>query len=189
MSVAGVSRGRVLASFGVRADEAGLVRWMMALFAVTQASHGVGANTADALFFLRYGVDDLPLMFVLAGPAVMLALVGHSAGLARQGARKWLVRVMVVASLWVVALWAGLFLGSTVVYPVIWISTQVLIFLTLTVIWNAAGAACTTRQAKRLFPLFATAAVAGGVVGNLMVGPLANLLGTGNLLLVQGLLL
>jgi HEAT repeat protein len=189
MTLAAASGERLLTSFGVRAGEASLVRWMTALFAVSQASHGVGANAADALFFLRYGIDDLPLMFVISGPAVMLALVAHSAGLSRQGAKVWLARVMVVAAVWVAGLWAGLFLETTIVYPVIWISTQVLIFLTLTVIWNAAGSACTTRQAKRLFPLFATAAVAGGVVGNLMVGPLANLLGTGNLLLVQGLLL
>jgi ATP/ADP translocase len=90
---------------------------------------------------------------------------------------------------WVGVLWAGVFVGTAVIYPVIWISTQVIIFLTLTLIWNAAGSACTTRQAKRLFPVFATAAVAGGVVGNLLVGPLASLFGAENLLLVQGLLL
>lgn len=165
-----------------------MVVWMTALFATTQASHGVGANAADALFFERYGVEDLPLMILLSGPAVMGAIVAHSGGLAHRGAHKWLVRIMAVATLWVGILWASVFLGTTAVYPVIWISTQVLIYLTLTVMWNAAGSACTTRQAKRLFPLFATAAVAGGVAGNLMVGPLASLLGTQNLILVQALL-
>lgn len=162
---------------------------MAALFMATQASHGVGANAADTLFFLRYGVDDLPLMILLSGPAVMLAIVGHSAGLAWRGAREWLVTIMALSAMWVGVLWGGIHLGSAAIYPVIWISTQVLIFLTLTVMWNAAGSACTTRQAKRLFPVFATAAVAGGVVGNLLVGPLTALFGAENLLLVQGLLL
>lgn len=189
MAAAGREGHRLLASVGIREDEVSLARWMTVLFAVTQASHGVGANAADALFFLRFGVEDLPLMILLSGPAVMLAIVAHSAGLARTGARRWLVRIMMMSAGWVGALWGSVFLGTTAVYPVIWISTQVMIFLTLTVMWNAAGSACTTRQAKRLFPVFATAAVAGGVVGNLMVGPLAALLGTENLLLVQALLL
>lgn len=174
---------------GIRPEEARLARWMAGLFAVTQASHGIGANAADTLFFRRFGVEDLPLMILLSGPAVMIAIVGHSAGLARRGARRWLVTIMSFTAVWVVALWASTFLGTIAVYPVIWISTQVVIFLTLTVMWNGAGSACTTRQAKRLFPVFATAAVAGGVVGNLLVGPLAALFGTGNLLLVEALLL
>lgn len=182
-------RRRLLGSVGVRPDETGLVLWMATLFTVTQASHGVGANAADTLFFLRFGVDDLPLMILLSGPAVMAAIIAHSAGLAGRGPRRWLMTVMGLSAIWVGFLRAGVFAGTAVIYPVIWISTQVLIFLTLTVMWNAAGSACTTRQAKRLFPVFATAAVAGGVVGNLMVGPLAALMGVENLLLVQGLLL
>jgi CRP/FNR family cyclic AMP-dependent transcriptional regulator len=162
---------------------------MIALFAVIQGSHALGANAADALFFLRYGVDDLPLMILLSGPAVMVGIVAHSAGLARQGASRWLLVIMPIASAWVAVLWASVFADTRTVYPVIWISTQVLIYLTLTVMWNAAGSACTSRQAKRLFPVFASAAVGGGVVGNLMVGPLATLIGTQNLLLGQGLLL
>ena len=55
--------------------------------------------------------------------------------------------------------------------------------------WNAAGEACTTRQGRRLFPLFASAGIAGGIVGNGLTGPLASLLGTENLLLVQAALL
>lgn len=180
---------RLLAAVGVRADEVGLTRWIAALFAVTQASHGVGANAADALFFLRFGVEDLPLMILLSGPAVMIAIIAHSAGLARKGARSWLRVTMSISAVWVVALWLGVFVGGQLIYPVIWISTQALILVTLTVMWNAAGAACTTRQAKRLFPIFATAAVAGGVVGNLLVGPMAALFGTQNLLVVQAGLL
>jgi HEAT repeat protein len=162
---------------------------MAGLFAVTQASHGVGANAADALFFLRFGVEDLPLMILLSGPAVMATVFAHSAGLGRRGAHGWLGIVMGIATGWVALLWVGVLLGPATVYPVIWISTQALIYLTLTVVWNAAGAACTTRQAKRLFPLFATAAVAGGVVGNLSVVPLSAILGTQNLLVVQAVLL
>ena len=174
---------------GIRSEEKPLVAWMVAFFLVVQSSHGLAANAADALFFLRFGVDRLPLMIMLSGVAVMVFILAHSTGLAYRGPARWLRTATLVCSAWAAVEWLGAQVDSRSVYPVIWISTQVIMMVTLTVMWNAAGAACTTRQAKRLFPLFATAGVAGGVLGNLLTGPLAAFLGTENLLLVQAALL
>ncbi len=185
---AGAAR-RILSSVGVRPDEIQLVGRLTALFFLVQASHGVGVNAAFALFFTRFGVEELPLMIVLSGPVVMTATLAHTGGLARLGDRRWLWMASAALSAWALFEWIAVGSGGRQVYPVVWISTQVLVFVSFTLIWNAAGSACDTRQAKRLFSLFATAGVAGGVVGNLVVGPLAVLFGTENLLLVQSLLL
>ena len=56
-------------------------------------------------------------------------------------------------------------------------------------IWTVAGAVFDTRQARRLFPLVTGAAIAGSLVGNLSAGPLAGLLGTASLILVEAMLL
>ncbi len=119
----------------------------------------------------------------------MVASAIYAAGLARVGARRWLP--------WVMAGFAGLMVVERVlistatpaIYPVVWLGGQVVILVSLTIMWNAAGEACTTRQGRRLFPLFASAGIAGGIVGNGLTGPLASLLGTENLLLVQAALL
>ncbi|MGH2677460.1 MAG: HEAT repeat domain-containing protein, partial [Actinomycetota bacterium] len=50
--------------------------------------------------------------------------------------------------------------------------------------WGLAGAVSDTRQAKRLFPLYGAGLIAGGVIGGLATGFLADLLGAENLLLV-----
>lgn len=163
--------------------------WMAAVFAVTQSTHALGANSADALFFLRYGVEELPQVILVSGLAVMVALILYVAGLGRWGPRIWLPVVTGICGLWAIVEWAASFVDAPVVYPIIWISTQVVIMVTFTMMWNAAGAATNTRQAKRLFPIFASAGVAGAVIGNLLTGPLANLLGTQTLLAVQGLAL
>lgn len=184
----GVAR-RVLSGVGVRPDEIQLVGRLSALFFLIQASHGVGVNAALALFLSRFDVEQLPLMIVLSGPAVMIATLAHTGGLARYGDRRWLWLAAAALSTWALLEWIAVGSGGRLVYPLIWISTQVLVFVSFTLIWNAAGSACDTRQAKRLFSFFATAGVAGGVVGNLVVGPLAVLFGTENLLLVQALLL
>ncbi len=163
--------------------------WMAAVFAVTQATHALGANSADALFFLRYGVEELPQVILISGLAVMLALILYVAGLGRWGPRVWLPVVTGICGLWAIVEWAASSVDAPVVYPIIWISTQVVIMVTFTVMWNAAGSASNTRQAKRLFPIFASAGVAGAVIGNLLTGPLAKLIGTQTLLAVQGLAL
>ncbi len=178
-----------LARLGVRQSERSLVLWLSLTFAVIQSTHAFGANAADALFFSRFGVEELPSMIVWSGFAVMVVVIGHAIGLASAGSRQWLWLVTAVGATLVLAERALIPLELAAIYPVIWISTQALIILTYTVMWNAAGSACTTTQAKRLFPLFASAGVAGAIVGNLATGPLATWMGTENLLLIQGSIL
>ncbi|HJU82009.1 MAG TPA: HEAT repeat domain-containing protein [Acidimicrobiia bacterium] len=173
----------------IRAGEGRMVAWMAGLFAVTQAGHGLGANTADTLFFLRFGVNHLPLMILAAGPVLMLATLGYTVGLGRRGAARWLGPLLAGLSGMVLLERVGVATGSRGVYVAIWLGAQIAILLSYTAMWNAAGEICTTRQAKRLFPLFATAGIGGGIVGNLVTGPLASAIGTENLLLVHAGLL
>lgn len=173
----------------VRPGEGKAVGWTVALFAVSQANQGLGINTADTLFFLRFGVEFLPTMILISGPVVMICILVYAAGLGRVGPSRWLPVTFGGAAVAVVLERIGIAFDVAGIYPVVWLMGQVVMMVSLTAMWTAAGEVCTTRQAKRLFPLFASAGIAGGVVGNAATGPLAGLLGTGNLLLVQGGLL
>lgn len=156
------------------------------MFAVTQSTHALGANSADALFLLGYGVEFLPRMILISGFAVMAALLMHSVGLSRWRARRWLPLASVLAGVIGLADFGLAIAVGRGAYPVIWIMTQVLIVSSFIVMWNAAAASSTTRQAKRLYPLYASAGVLGAIVGNLATGILAAALGTESLLGLQG---
>ena len=158
---------------------------MSALFAVTWAGHGLGATTADTLFFLRFGVEHLPLMILISGPVVMVATILQMAGMIRFGADRWLAPTLLVLAALVALEWVGVVGDVPGVYPVVWLGAQVAILVSFTVAWIAAGEVCTTRQAKRLFPIFASAGIVGAIVGNGLAGPLTSLLGAGNLLLIH----
>ncbi|MGH8958620.1 MAG: cyclic nucleotide-binding domain-containing protein [Acidimicrobiia bacterium] len=173
----------------IRAGEGRMFGWMAGLFAVTQAGHGLGSNAADTLFFLRFGVDYLPLMILASGPVLMLATLGYTVGLGRLGPARWLAPLLAALSGMVLLERLGVAVGWSGVYIPIWLGAQIAILLSYTVMWNAAGEVCTTRQAKRLFPLFATAGIGGGIIGSLLTGPLASTIGTENLLLVHAGLL
>lgn len=180
---------RLWSGIGVRGGEGSLAGWVSLLFAVTQSSFGLGMNAADTLFFLRFGVDRLPLMILISGIVVMGVITLHVVGLGVVGPRRWLWITSAASAAWLILERVVVGLDWPPIYGVIWIATQGIIMVTLTAMWNAAEQSCDTRQAKRLFPLFATAGVVGGVAGNAVTGPLAAALGTANLLLVQAGLL
>jgi len=180
--------GRIEASLGVKPGERGLVRWVTALFAVCFAAVSLVLNSADALFFLRFGVEFLPRMILASGLVVMVAILAYMAGLGRLGARRWSPWAFVAIVLLLAVERAGIAIEAPGIYPVVWLGGQVSIMVVLTALWNVAAEVCDTRQAKRLFPLLASAGIAGGIVGNLATGPLASALGTENLVVVAAML-
>lgn len=166
-----------------------MVGRVAAAFLVIQSSHAFGANAADALFFLRFGVNQLPQWIMVSGVVVMGMVTAHTVGLGAMGPRRWLPLATLIMSVWAAAGWLGVEAELPGVYAAVWASTQAIIIATITIMWNTAGASCTTRQAKRIFPLFAAAGVGGAIAGNLLTGPLAAIMGTENLLLVQAFVL
>ena len=114
---------------------------VVATFTLTQASHGVGANAADALFFLRFGVDRLPSMIAISGVAVMISVLGHVLGVGARGPTVWLPAVGLGSAVWAALEWVAVMAAVPGIYPVVWVSTQVVVMVTLTVMWNTAGSA------------------------------------------------
>ena len=180
---------RIAKALGVRPGDVGVLTWLVALFAATQAGHGLGSNTGDALLFVRFGVDALPPMIALSGVTIMLATVGYAAAMSRVGLARLLPPVAWALAVVLLIERAAVTTGRPMIYAVIWLTEQVVVLVTFTMMWSAAGDACDTRQAKRLFPLLASAGITGGFVGNMLTGPLASTIGTANLLVVHAVLL
>ena len=179
---------RLARRLGIRQGEERPVAWTVGFFTVSVAGISVGANAADTLFFLRFGVEFLPTMILFSGPVVMLGTTVFAAGLGRVGARKWLPIVFASCTL-ALGVERILIAGDAHgIYPAVWLTGQAILVVAFTSMWVMAGEVCTTRQAKRLYPIFASAGIAGGVIGNVMTGPLARLVGTENLLVAQAIL-
>ena len=180
---------RIARTVGIRPGDVGVLTWLVTLFAVTQAGHGLGSNTGDALLFVRFGVDSLPPMIALSGVAIMLATFGYAAVMSRVGLARLLPPVAWGLAALLLVERAVVETDRPVIYAIIWLTEQVIVLVTFTMMWGAAGDACDTRQAKRLFPLLASAGITGGFVGNVLTGPLASTFGTANLLVVHAALL
>ena len=143
----------------------------------------------SALFFLRFGVDFLPYMYLMLGGVTFVLTLAYSAGLGRLGRNRFfqamnlgLVFLLLIERL-------ALLRPFSLLYPILWLTVSCMDFMLGTFTWNLASEVSDTRQAKRLFPLFASAGILGSVLGNSLTGIVARLLGTDNLFIFYALLL
>lgn len=180
---------RIASVFQIRPGEAKLVGFVAALFAFLELGRNIGANAADGLFLIRFGAEYLPLMTILLGGLAFIITLSYTIGLSRF--KKSIFFVLVLGMFGAVLLIerAVLFFDWSPLYPIIWLTINIMSFVLGTLMWNIAAEVCDARQAKRLFSLFTSAGILGGVVGNLITGPLAETLGTENLLVLYAIVL
>jgi HEAT repeat protein len=168
----------------VRAGEGRTVTLVLAVTFLVAAGGSVGGNAIEALFFSRQGTSTLPLLYMALGITNFVVSLGLTAVLGRIArARVYLAMPLVLA--------ASVALQRVVIafdipwtYALFWLLMNVEGLLQGMLAWGIAAIVCDTRQAKRLFPLFAAGGIFGGVVGGFVTRPLADLLGAENLLLV-----
>ena len=144
----------------------------------------IGQSGIEALFFARYGVEKLPVMYLILGGTMFLVMLGFGALLGHVGRGR--ACIMIPLALAVVALAGRIGLAGDIPWltPALWLVQGVAYFVMGLAVWGLAGLVTDTRQAKRFFPLIGAGGVLGFVVGGLATKPLASTLGTSNLLLV-----
>ena len=154
------------------------------IFFFTQSTQALTANTADTLFFTRFGVEFLPGMFILFGFAGIVTLLAYATGLSGMSRRRFYPSVLIILAVALVALRLAVELDERWVYAATWVVGWLAILVTYSLMWNVASDVVDARSGKRLFPLFASAGILGGVAGALATGPLADSIGVENILLV-----
>ena len=174
---------RLTSALRIRPGEERTAFRLLALMFVAMAGAAVGANGVESLFFSRFGPGFLPYLYVMLGPVTCAVMVGIGALVATEATR-FLVRLPLILALVAVASRALLTLDIGWFYPALWLVMMVMWTSLVMGSWGLAGAVSDTRQAKRLFPLYGAGLITGAVIGGLATGPLANLLGAENLLVV-----
>jgi HEAT repeat protein len=184
-----VLRRRLQALLRVHPGEGRTLALAVAVAFLADAAIMIAQSSIDALFFARYGVENLPKLYLIVGIAMFVTTAGVGVLLARVGRER--VFILIPAAISVAALLgrAALEAETAWVYGALWILQSVAEFTCLLAIWGLAGLVSDTRQAKRFFPLIAAGGVVGLIVGGLVTGPLAAALGSENLLLVWAALM
>ena len=183
-------REKAVALLKVRPEEVRMVTLMAVLFLCVQAGQGIGENAAFALFLSRVDVDRLPYMYMGLGGVVFIASLAYSAGLTKFQNASVVVSLLVGAAILFLVEWLGIiFVGNSISYPILWLTTYSMSVILGTLLWTVAGEVCDARQAKRLFPLFTSMGILGSVFGNSITGFVAKLTGTESLIVIYAVLL
>jgi len=177
-------RKRLADLFKVRAGEGRTVSLVLAMTFLVSTGASIGGNAIEALFFARQGTSSLPVLYMALGVTTFVVSLALTAILGRiSRARLYRALPLVLA--------ATLALERVVLafdiawtYGAFWLLMFVEGTLQGMLTWGTAAIVCDTRQAKRLFPVFAAGGILGGVVGGFATRPLAALLGAENLLAV-----
>ena len=153
------------------------------LFCVVSAST-IGRTAADTLFLSRFGPSQLSFMYL--PQATALILVGY--GYQRLSARFRTDRLLPVAILTISLLALGsrvlVGLGAKWVFPVIYVSYDVLNFLMITSFWQFTTAILDQRKAKKTIVTIGSGGIIGSIVSGFGLKLLVGALGTENLIFV-----
>jgi HEAT repeat protein len=175
---------RVERLLNVFPNERRLASRLLALMVSVWAGFAIGGNGIEGLLFARVGPNTLPYLYVALGLATAGVMLGMNVVLARPRPQRTLLLMIPGSALVVVALRVLLELRQAWVYPIAWLAMMVLWTGANVVTWGIAGAVHETRQAKRLFPVYASGIILGSALGGLATAPLARWFGAENLLVV-----
>jgi HEAT repeat protein/ATP/ADP translocase len=181
---------RLTAFLKIRPEEIHMVVLMAGLFLCIQAGQGIGENAAFALFLASIDVEYLPYMYMGLGGVVFVASITYSTSLSRFQNAVVVQNLLAGAAVLFGLEWLVVVLfRSPISYPLLWLTAYGMAVILATLLWTSAGEVCDARQAKRLFPLFASMGILGSVLGNLLTGAIAALTGAQGLILFYSILL
>ncbi len=181
---------RIRKLFLVHEDESGEVLYFLLFFLLVSAGMAIGRSTADALFFKRFGIEYLPLMYIIQSVLLAAASTLYAAFADRIPAESFFKALLGILVILVGASWMVISnTGSTWVYPFYYLVYEVSSDLLLVHGALYMNQNLNTLQAKRLSPLIYAGAQVGTISGGLTLAVFAPLIGTQNLLLAWCLLL
>ncbi|MGQ9627913.1 MAG: HEAT repeat domain-containing protein [Anaerolineae bacterium] len=173
---------KVLRRQGVRAEEKGLVFWILVWLASTQFGLGLAFNAADAIFIHRSGVEYLPNIFIALAFALIIVNVVYLPLLTGPGRERFLVGSSAFFGLIVCFERGVISLDSPWFSPVLWLSTYIIAQATFIQSSALISSACEARQSKRFHFLFAGGSILGLIGGHFATLPVVSLMGVENLL-------
>lgn len=167
----------------VHEDEISLFLWSMVLLFLIRSSGIIFNNFAETAFLKRYGVEYLPVVYML-NSIITFVIMGFLAGLmARLEGNQILSYVLLFCSVSVALLRIIVPHEFTLLYPLLFILKAQYDILLGLLFWNLANDLFNVRQSKRLFPLIIAGGVIGEIFGSFGTPLLGELISINNLML------
>jgi hypothetical protein len=174
----------------IRRAEVPQLAYLLLLFMVIGTGMAMGRGTADAMFFKRYGIEYLPVMFVLVSILLSLVSVTYAAFVDVQPAERSFRIIFSVLIALLIGNWLLIINNtSSLVYPVYYLIYEVTseLFLVHCALYLSQNLVQT--QSKRLTPIILAGYQIGIIIGGLFLATMSRSVGVQNMLLIWALML
>lgn len=169
----------------IREDEKTTVFYFLSFFFIVGCGLAMGKASAEALFFKRYGIEYLPVMYFALGILLSIVSIIYASFADRMSAEKFYLRIFLVFSVLLLLSWVGMNKFETqAAYPIYFliyeaISEILLIHSALYLSQNL-----DSFKSKRLSPVIFSGSQLGLIFGGALVALLAPRIGTNNIILL-----
>jgi len=181
---------KVVSSLLIKNDEKKLTLYFILFFIVLGSGMAIGRGTTDVLFIKRYGIEYLPVMYIILGSLLFISSTVYAAFSDRLSPEKFFKILNLVLIGLLLFAWSLMrFFEFDFVYPLYFliyeIASEILIIhATLYLAKNM-----DSLQAKRLTPVILAGAQIGSIIGGSFLALTATSLGVQNLLFAWCVLL
>ncbi|MFV1992266.1 MAG: hypothetical protein ACC635_00065 [Acidiferrobacterales bacterium] len=176
---------RLAKFFLVKEDEYYPTAYFLVLFLLVGAGLAIGRGSADTLFFKRYGVEYLPVMYISFGILLSGISAMYAAFADRITSEKFFVLIISSTVALLLVCW---FLISVLqwsnAYPLYYLVYEVASELLVIHAFLYVNQNFETMQAKRLTPLIFAAAQSGKIIGGLVLAFASPVIGVQNFILI-----
>jgi hypothetical protein len=164
-------------------DEIHLFLWIFFLFFILRSSNVILNNYAETAFLKRFGVEYLPIVYMLNSVALFFLMGVLTGIMGRIPGARILSYLFIFCGLSVAGIRFLIPFGFDLIYPALFMLKAQFEALLGLLFWNMANDLFNTRQSKRLFPLITAGGVIGTMLGSFGTPFLAKAITLDNLLL------
>lgn len=165
-------------------DEIDVFLWTTLLYFIIRIADIILGNFAETAFLKRYGVQYLPMVYMVNAVSTFFVMGFITGLMARFPGSKVLTGMLIVTGTSIGCFRFIIPLDLDLVYPVLWVlKAQYEVLLGL-VFWNLANDLFNTRQSKRIFPIITAGGILGAILAAYSTPLMVRLITIDNLMLV-----
>ncbi len=174
----------------IKNGEQSQVLYFLVLFFFVGAGMAIGRGASEALFFKRYGIEYLPLMFIITSIILCSVSLLYAAFVDCLPSEKFYKILFITLAVLLFGNWYATGTGATdIVYPAFFLLYEVASELLLIHCAVYLNQNLVQTQSKRLTPIILAGHQIGIIFGGILLATTAPLLGVENMMLVWMLLL
>ena len=163
-------------------DEIRLLLWTFFLYFLLTSSNVILNNYAETAFLKRFGVEYLPIVYMLNSIALFFLMGVLTGIMGRVPGARILSHLFIFCGVSVAGIRFLIPFGFDLIYPALFMLKAQYEALLGLLFWNLANDLFNTRQSKRLFPLITAGGVIGSIIGSFGTPFLAKAITLDNLL-------